>query len=58
MKVTIGTAARELGVTVQTVRDWDRQGKIQSVRTMGGHRRYDLDELKKLRADPREADHE
>ena len=33
MKYTIGEAAKALGVTVQTVRDWDRAGKIKSERT-------------------------
>ena len=48
MKYTIGEAAKALGVTVQTVRDWDRAGKIKSERTEGGHRRYDESEILKI----------
>ena len=28
------------GVTTQTLTEWEREGKIKSVRTEGGHRRY------------------
>lgn len=38
---TIGQVAKKHGVTVGTVRSWDRSGKIRSVRTPGGHRRYE-----------------
>lgn len=36
----IGEAARILGVAVETVRRWDKAGKIASVRTLGGQRRF------------------
>ena len=32
--------AAECGVSVQTLRRWEKEGKIQSIRTSGGHRRY------------------
>lgn len=46
MKVGIGKAAQELGVTVETLRRWERSGKIASERTPQGHRRYDLAKLR------------
>ena len=45
MKVTIGKAAKELGVTVKTLRAWEKAGKIKSERTQGNHRRYKLEEI-------------
>lgn len=32
--------ANLLGVTTQTLQEWDRAGRIRTVRTEGGHRRY------------------
>ncbi|ARI81563.1 merR regulatory family protein [Microcystis aeruginosa FACHB-905 = DIANCHI905] len=29
-----------LGVSIKTLRRWEQQGKISSIRTPGGHRRY------------------
>lgn len=48
MKYSIKEAAKHLGVTTQTLRDWERKGKIKSERTDGGHRRYDKSELTRL----------
>lgn len=45
MKVNIGTAAKELGVAQETLRRWERLGKIAVERTPKGHRRYDLSKL-------------
>lgn len=36
----IGEVARLAGVTVGTVRNWDRAGKLPSFRTPGGQRRF------------------
>lgn len=39
--LSIGEMARKLGVSVTTLRRWDRAGKLRSSsRTMGNHRRY------------------
>jgi predicted site-specific integrase-resolvase len=38
-----GAAARRLGVSVATLRQWDRQGRIAALRTPGGTRLYDVD---------------
>ena len=43
--ISIGEAAQILGVSVSTLRRWDREGKVSSVRTSGNQRRYDLDSL-------------
>ena len=40
--------ARMLGVCVATLRNWEKNGKIISVRTVGGHRRYRIDDIKLL----------
>ncbi|ADG07794.1 recombinase family protein [Kyrpidia tusciae] len=45
MKVSIGKAAKELGVSPETLRRWEAEGKIRVERTPGGHRRYDLASL-------------
>lgn len=45
MKVSIGKAAKEAGVTVTTLREWDKAGKVVSERTPGGHRRYDIESV-------------
>ena len=43
--ISIKEAARIFGVTTTTLRNWEKQKKITSIRTLGGHRRYNLDEL-------------
>ena len=37
---TIGETAEYFGVSVDTIRRWEAEGKISSVRTKGGHRRF------------------
>ena len=46
--ISIGKAASLLGVHPDTLRNWEKSGKIQVYRTPGNHRRYSLDELKNL----------
>jgi len=48
MKVSIGKASRELGVHPDTLRRWEKQGKIVVERTPTGFRRYDLAMLRGL----------
>lgn len=48
MKVSIGRAASELGVSRDTLRRWEATGKISVERTPSGHRRYDLSQLRGL----------
>jgi putative resolvase len=40
--ITIGELADLKAVSVDTIRRWEKDGKIQSIRTEGGHRRYKL----------------
>jgi putative resolvase len=51
MKISIGKAAAELGVSRDTLRRWEKCGKITVARTTNGHRRYNLSSL--LGASPR-----
>ena len=55
--VPIQDAADALGVTAQTLRRWEREGRlIPDERTAGGRRRYDLARLKpELRSSTRSA---
>ncbi len=41
----IGDVARLLGVSVDTIRRWERQGHITGTRTPGGQRRFTLAEV-------------
>ena len=41
-------AAEMLGVTPGTIRKWEEAKKITAVKTLGGHRRYKLNEIKSL----------
>ena len=45
---TIKEAKRLLGVTTWTIQQWDRQGKIKCVRTVGGRRRIPESEIKRI----------
>lgn len=46
--ITIGKAAKFLGITTKTLRVWDKEGKLSPIRTQGNHRRYLLSDIKKL----------
>lgn len=48
MKVSIKVASQHLGVSSETLRRWERDGKLPAYRTNGGHRRYDLRDLDRL----------
>lgn len=49
--ISIGDAAKELGVSVMTVRRWSDSGKLPYERAPSGHRRYKLSDLRGF--DPR-----
>ena len=42
-------ASKLLGVSVKTIRRWNKQGKIKCVRTIGGKLRVPESEIKKLK---------
>ena len=44
----IEQASKFLNVSKTSLRRWEKEGKIKSHRTPGGHRRYEKDELLKL----------
>jgi excisionase family DNA binding protein len=43
--IGIKEAAKLLGITPKTLRIWEKEGKVISHRTEGGHRRYNVSEL-------------
>lgn len=43
--IPIGEAARLLGVSVETVRRWERQGKVSATRTAGDQRRFSREDI-------------
>lgn len=56
-KLSIGEASEYLGISIDTLRRWEKKGRIQPYRSPGGHRyfsRRDLDELfgRKYERDP------
>jgi putative resolvase len=38
--ISIGELAELKAVSVDTIRRWEKEGKLESVRTDGGHRRF------------------
>lgn len=46
--ISIGKASELLGVCIATLRLWHRAGKLIPVKTLGGHRRYKLSDIKAL----------
>ena len=47
--LSIFEAANELGICVKTIRRWDLAGLIDYFRTIGGHRRFLLVEIQRIR---------
>jgi putative resolvase len=44
--LAIGEAAKVLGVSITTLRRWEKEGKLLPEPTSSKHRRYDLAKLK------------
>jgi excisionase family DNA binding protein len=49
--LTPAEVAQLFRVDPKTVSRWAKAGKLTSVRTLGGHRRYDADEVDRLYAE-------
>jgi len=47
-RLTIGPVSRMLGLSCQTLRNWDRRGIFKPARDYSGRRVYSEDDLKKL----------
>jgi len=50
--LTIREAAGALGVHPNTLRNWDRSGKLPAIKTAGGHRRYSIEAIAALAGKP------
>ena len=48
--LTLGEAAREIGVSADTLRRWDREGKLRTVRDERNRRRVPRREVERLAA--------
>ena len=48
MTISIGDAAKELGVSITTLRRWADSGKIRSERSPSGQRRFYLADIKRI----------
>ena len=48
--LTLGQAAKYLGVAQSTIRKWSDQGRVPAFYTPGGHRRYRESEVRALLA--------
>jgi len=51
--LSLGDAAKELGVSVDTLRRWDRDGKLRTHRDERNRRRVPRAEVERLRGAPR-----
>lgn len=40
--------AEELGISIKTVQEWTKTGKLKSIRTKGNHRRIPKSEIDKI----------
>lgn len=45
----INQACEYLGISKSTIRKWEKEGKIKSIRTLGKHRRYELSYLEQFK---------
>lgn len=46
--LSVGEAAAMLGVCGKTIRSWANSGRLRSIRTIGGHRRFFLEDILKM----------
>lgn len=50
-RLSVGEAAYLLGISTDTLRRWEKAGRISSLRTPTGHRRYDRAAVEALLTD-------
>jgi len=50
---SVGEAAKTLGISVDTIRRWDRQGRLKTERDSGNRRIVPASEIERLRGDAR-----
>ena len=48
--VRIGQAAEILGVSIETLRRWEAEGRMRTTRSAGGQRMVELDEVRRIRS--------
>lgn len=48
MQLSISEASEKLGISIGTLREWERNGQITPVRTPGHHRRYSEESLREV----------
>ena len=49
--LSAGKLAEELGVHIETIRRWEKEGKIKAIRTQGGHRRFNINQVRAMLED-------
>jgi len=49
--VTVKSASEILGVSVETLRNWDKSGKLRAKRGKNSYRMYNITELEKFAKD-------
>ena len=54
-RLRVGQAAEMLGVTVETLRRWETEGRLRMERSDGGQRLIDIDEVARLLDERRKA---
>lgn len=52
LELSLGEAAAQLGVSVDTLRRWDRAGKLKTTRDDRNNRRVPIAEVERLRGGP------
>jgi molybdopterin-binding protein len=55
MRIRVGQAAEMLGVTVETLRRWEVEGRLRMERSEGGQRLVSIDDVARLLAERRKA---
>jgi excisionase family DNA binding protein len=46
--ITPKQAAKTLSITIDCLRKWEEAGKIAAIKTLGGHRRYNVKDIEQI----------